>query len=174
MSISRVKHELGLLSWDRSAMSGYNGQRPAFGDLFRCRLTEWSTIVSMLHRRVSPRAVTITKQSTTGWLTPSDDLTQWDANSFLFFFSLLCFCRCKQKTECCVPKVGMAAGSGKENIQRSHTNCWGRGRQCGRSHNNLWWRRTCVYEKQQRIRTERERERHKEYIYIHRNATVTT
>ena len=22
--------------------------------------------------------------------------------------------------------------------------CWGRGRQCGRSHNNMWWRRTCV------------------------------
>ena len=51
MSISRMKRELGLLSWDRSAPSGYNGQRAAFRNLFGCRLTEWSTIVSMLHKK---------------------------------------------------------------------------------------------------------------------------
>ena len=60
-SISRMKHELGLLFLDRSATSGYNGRRTTFSDLFRCRLTEWSTIVLMLHRRVWHRAVTITK-----------------------------------------------------------------------------------------------------------------
>ena len=78
--------------------------------------------------------------TSSGCLTPSDDLTQWDANS-LFFFFLLYFFKCKQKTECCVV---MAGDSGLKNLQRSDTNCWGQGRQCGRSHSILWRRRTCV------------------------------
>ena len=69
----------------------------------------------------------------------------------------------------------MAVDSGKEDIQHSDTNCWGRGRQCERSQDILWRRRTCVYEKQDNThkRRDRERERDKEYVYIHTNATVT-
>ena len=51
MSISRMEHELGFLFEDRSAASGYNERRTTFGDLFRCRLTEWSTIVSLLRKK---------------------------------------------------------------------------------------------------------------------------
>ena len=79
--------------------------------------------------------------------------------SFFFFFSLLCFFKCKPKNRMFVPNVGMAAGSGKENIHRSDTNCWAwtRPSMRKRSHNNLCWRRTCVWEVENSIRTERER-----------------
>ena len=41
------------------------------------------------------------KQSTVCWLTPNDDLTQWDAN-FLFLFFLLCFLKWSEnKMLCC-------------------------------------------------------------------------
>ena len=110
MSINRMKHELGLLSWDRSATSGYNGRRAAFSDLFRCRSTEWSTIVSMLHRRVSP---------------PSDDLTQWDANLVFFLLLSSLFLQNakpkKRKTECFCSKR------------------WNDGRQREGEHPTLWY-----------------------------------
>ena len=53
--------KLGLFPEDRSVASGYNERWTTFGDLFRCRLAGWSTIVSLLHKEVSPWAVTITE-----------------------------------------------------------------------------------------------------------------
>ena len=71
-----------------------------------------------------------------------------------------------QKTECFVLNVKMAADSGKENIQRSDTNCWGRKAVNAEDHMTIYVEepayRRCKTEYAQR---QKERERHKEYLY---------
>ena len=100
MSISRMKHEIGCcLKTDLQRVVPTSGWT-TFSDLFRCRLTKWSTIVSVLAQRAPLKRLQQQEQSTTGWLTPICDLTQWDS-SFQFVFFLLGSSR-KTKTECCV------------------------------------------------------------------------
>ena len=79
---------LGLLPEDRSVTSGYTERWIAFGDLFKCRLTKWSTIVSVVARGVPFKRLQSHGQSTASRLTLICDLTQWEAN-FLFVFFLL-------------------------------------------------------------------------------------
>ena len=90
MSISRVKHELGCcLETDLQRVVTTSGWT-TFNDLFRCRLTEEARSCRGLRRKFHLKRLQSQRQSTTGWLTPNDDLTQWDANFLLVFF-LLCF-----------------------------------------------------------------------------------
>ena len=100
MSISRMKREIGCcLKTDLQRVVTTSGWI-ASDDLFTCRLTEWSTIVSLVAQGVPFKWLQSHGQSTAGRLTLIYDLTQWEA-SFLFVFFLLCSSR-KTKTECCV------------------------------------------------------------------------
>ena len=116
--------------------------------------------MSLLHRGFHLERLQSQEQSTTGWLTPSDDLTQCDAN-LLFFFFLLCFFNCKQKTKCCVV---MAAGSGLKNLQCSDTKCWGQGHQCGSK--NIILFEEPAYDRESKRDTHTERERGTKNISI--------
>ena len=60
---------LGLLPRDRSAASAYNERWTTFGDLFRCRLTKWTTIVSAVAWGVPFKRLQSHGQSTVAWLT---------------------------------------------------------------------------------------------------------
>ena len=139
--VMSLEHKLGLLSKDRSAASGYNERRTTLDHLFRCHLIEWSTIMSFVAQEAHLKWLQSQKQSTAGWLTPNDDLTQWDSS--LCLPSVFSVFQRKRKTECW--GFVMAAGSGLKNLQRSDTKCWGQGRQCGSKSNTLWWWRTCVW-----------------------------
>ena len=73
-----------------------------------------------------------------------------------------------RKTECCDPKILMAAGSGMKDIQALIPNVGNDGgRQCGRDHNVMICDEELpVYERGKNIICrERERERHKECLY---------
>ena len=137
------QRELGLLSRDRSAPSGYNGRQTTFWNLFGCRLTEWSTIVSMLHKgfhldRLRSRMTEYNRlaYSKRKW----SNTVRCKPRFTSFFSSLLCFFKIQktEKNRSCDPKVLMAADSGMKDIQAlipivgSVGGC-----QCGRGHTTI-------------------------------------
>ena len=115
ISISRMKHELGLFSEDRYAASGYNERWPV-----QCRLAEWSTIMSLLHEGVSPRAVTISK-------TEYNRLaySKWWSNAM----------RCKLVFSSSLFSVSSNANKNRMLCSK----CWNGGRQREGEHPTLWY-----------------------------------
>ena len=98
MSISRVKRELGLLSRDRSAPSGYNGRWAAFGKPVRMpsnrmehdRITV-ANVAKCWTKRFHPEWLRSRITEYNRWITPNEgDLTRWDANHvfLLLLFSV--------------------------------------------------------------------------------------
>ena len=151
MSISRVKRELGLLSRDQSAPSGYNGRWAAFGNLFGCRLTEWSTIGSLLQmlpkcwtKRFHPEWLQSQMAEYNRWLTPNEgDLTRWDANHVFLLLLFSVSSRFKTENRKLWSDESNGGRQWDEEHHRSDTKCWRVGRPPvrKRSLNVLLWRK---------------------------------
>ena len=90
--MSWVRHELGCCLKTDLQHVVTTGGWIASGDLFSCRLTEWSTIVSVIAQGAPFKRLQSHGQNTVGRLTIICDLTQWESN-FLFVFFLLCSSR---------------------------------------------------------------------------------
>ena len=162
-----MKHELGFcLKTSLPCMVTTSGWI-ASSDLFNCRLTEWSTNLSVVAQGAPLKRLQSHGQSTASRLTLICDLTQWEAN-FLFVFFLLYSPR-KRKTECCF------CDDGRQWVEEPPT-LWyqmlGTRPSMRKQEQHSVWRRTCVWEKS-KIRTHREkRGRHKETL-LFLKATVT-